>query len=129
MRQSVRVLTCLFCVIDKKEIRMSKKIFVGNLPHSTSNDQLKEVFEDFGSVSSASVITDRETGRSRGFGFVEMDSDDEAQSAIDGLNGTELEGRPLTVNEAKPRAEGGGNRGGGFRGGPRRDFNKGPKRY
>lgn len=108
---------------------MAKKIFVGNLPHSINNDQLKEIFAPFGNVISAKVISDRETGRSRGFGFVEMESDEEADAAIHGLNESEVEGRALSVNEARPREEGGGgNRGGrggggfgGNRGGPRRE--------
>jgi len=92
-------------------------IYVGNLPFQTSDSDLQEMFTPFGQVDRANVITDRETGRSRGFGFVEMSNDDEANKAIEGLNGTEMDGRALTVNVAKPRAErprtGGGYRGGG----------------
>lgn len=84
---------------------MAKKLFVGNLSHSINDDQLKEVFEPFGSVQSARVIMDRETRRSKGFGFVEMGSETEAQAAIDGLNTTEVSGRPITVKEARPREE------------------------
>ena len=86
-------------------------IFVGNLAFTTTEDDLAQLFEPFGTVSQARIATDRETGRSRGFGFVEMPDAIEAQAAIDGLNGTSLEGRPLTVNEARPRED---------RGGPRR---------
>ncbi len=79
-------------------------IFVGNLSFSTTNEDLQTAFAAFGAVESAQVIMDRQTGRSRGFGFVEMPDDGEAQAAISGMNGTELGERPLTVNEAKPRA-------------------------
>ena len=94
---------------------MSNKIYVGGLPYSTTDGQLQEIFSAHGSVESARVITDKFTGRSRGFGFVEMGTDDEAKKAIEALNGTELEGRTLTVNEARPqeRRTGGGG-GGGF---------------
>lgn len=85
-------------------------IYAGNLSYDTSEAGLRAAFEAFGSVKSAAVISDRDTGRSRGFGFVEMDDDSEAKAAIDGLNGTELDGRTLTVNEARPRAERGGGR-------------------
>ena len=93
-------------------------IYVGNLPYSASDDQLNTMFSEYGSVDSARVIMDRDSGRSKGFGFVEMSSDTEAQAAIEALNGQDLDGRPLTVNEARPRAErGGGGGGGGGRGG------------
>ena len=96
---------------------MSNKIYVGGLPYSTTEGQLQEVFAVHGAVESARVITDKFTGRSRGFGFVEMSTDDEAQKAIEALNGTELDGRTLTVNEARPqeRRPGGGGGGGGGR--------------
>ena len=94
---------------------MGKKLYVGNLSYDTSNDSLQEMFEAFGTVESAQIIMDRETGRSKGFGFVEMGSDQEAQAAINGLNGKEAGGRALTVNEARPREDRGG--GGGGRGG------------
>ena len=97
---------------------MAKNLYVGNLSYSTSQEQLQELFEAYGEVISANVITDRETGRSRGFGFVEMSNEDEANAAIDALNGQEVDGRTLTVNEARPRAPRGGDRGG--RGGGRR---------
>jgi len=80
------------------------RIYVGNLSYSTSQDAVREVFEEYGTVKHVTIVTDRETGRSRGFGFVEMSSDQEARAAIEGLNGTELAGRALTVNAAQPRA-------------------------
>lgn len=79
-------------------------IFVGNLSFNTTGDELQSAFSEFGSVESAQVIMDRQTGRSRGFGFVEMPDSGEAQTAISSMNGKDLDGRPLTVNEAKPRA-------------------------
>jgi RNA recognition motif-containing protein len=97
---------------------MAKNIYVGNLTWDTTADDLLALFQGYGAVARAQVITDRETGRSRGFGFVEMDNDAEAQKAIDELNGKPYRGRPLTVNEARPREErGGGGGGGGGRGG------------
>lgn len=94
---------------------MSKNIYVGGLPYSVEEDQLQSLFATYGTVESARVITDKYTGQSRGFGFVEMSSQDEAQQAIKSLNGTQLEGRTLTVNEARPQEKrsGGGNRNGG----------------
>ena len=92
-------------------------IYVGNLPVSTTDDELHDLFSQFGDIRRAQVITDRETGRSRGFGFVEMDDDEEAQSAITALNAQQYGGRPLTVNEAKPKEERGGGGGGGRGGG------------
>lgn len=82
---------------------MATKLFVGSLAWTTNDDSLKKFFESAGTVVSANVITDRESGRSRGFGFVEMSSDDEAKKAVNELNGKELDGRPIVVNEAKPR--------------------------
>lgn len=82
---------------------MSTKLFVGSLPWSVKDNTLQEIFEAHGTVVSAKIITDRETGRSRGFGFVEMENPDEAKSAIKALNDSELEGRKIVVNEAKPR--------------------------
>ncbi|HEY7425120.1 MAG TPA: RNA-binding protein [Gemmataceae bacterium] len=96
---------------------MAKNIYVGNLTWDATADDLLALFQSYGAVARAQVITDRETGRSRGFGFVEMDNDQEAQTAIDNLNGTPFRGRPLTVNEARPREERGGGGGGGGRGG------------
>jgi RNA recognition motif-containing protein len=99
-------------------------IYVGNLPFSTTSDSLNTLFSRFGTVSSASVATDRETGRSRGFGFVEMESEAEAKKAIEELDGTDIDGRRVTVNEARPRTErpfrsgGGGGGGGGYGGRP-----------
>lgn len=92
---------------------MAKKLYVGNLPYGTSDSELQRLFEEYGTVMSAQVIVDRDSGRSKGFGFVEMGNQEEAQSAIDGLNGQELNGRPLTVNEARPREDRGGRSGGG----------------
>jgi RNA recognition motif-containing protein len=93
---------------------MGRRLYVGNLPYSISNSELQQIFEPHGTVTSAQVIMDRDTGRSKGFGFIEMGTDAEAQKAIQALNGAEVEGRALTVNEARPKAEGGG--GGGGRG-------------
>ncbi len=93
---------------------MGQKLFVGNLPFSTTSEQLRELFSGVGGCESASVITDRATGQSRGFGFVEMSSPDDAERAIEELNGHELGGRKLTVNEARERTDSGG-RGGGRR--------------
>ena len=99
---------------------MGKKLYVGNLSYSVSSADLERMLSEYGTVQSAEVINDRATGRSKGFGFVEMNSDDEAQSAINALNGTDQGGRSITVNEAKPREprSGGGGYGGG---GGRRD--------
>jgi len=93
------------------------KLYVGNLPFSTSEDELRELFEQYGGVSTADIVMDRDTGRPRGFGFVEMPNDSEAQTAIDNLHGKPFGGRDLTVNEARPRQAGGGGGGGGGRGG------------
>ena len=90
----------------------SNKLYVGGLPYTVAEDQLQALFSEHGTVESAKVISDRMTGRSRGFGFVEMSSQEEAQEAIDKLNGTALEGRTLTVNEAKPREPRSGGGGG-----------------
>jgi len=94
---------------------VGKKLYVGNLSYNTSKGDLENLFSPHGTVQSAQVIMDRDTGRSKGFGFVEMGSDAEAQAAIQALSGKEVEGRALTVNEAKPREDRGG--GGGYRGG------------
>jgi RNA recognition motif-containing protein len=98
---------------------MGKKLYVGNLPYTVSDSDLQRMFEAHGSVVSAQVIMDRDTGRSKGFGFVEMGSDAEAQAAIAAMHESEVEGRPLTVNEARPKTEGGRSGGGGGRGGGR----------
>lgn len=98
---------------------MGSKLYVGNLAYSITASELEKMFGEQGTVSSAEVISDRDTGRSKGFGFVEMSTPEEAQKAIAALNGQELEGRALTVNEAKPREERprGGGGGGGYGGG------------
>ena len=109
---------------------MSSKLYVGNLPYSADDSSLRTNFAEYGDVTSAKVMMDRETGRSKGFGFVEMGSDAEAQAAINGMNGQAIDGRPLVVNEARPREErpggfgggggrssGGGGGGGGYGGG------------
>ncbi len=112
---------------------MGKKLYVGNLAYTVTDATLEQMFAAYGSVQSVQVIMDRDTGRSKGFGFVEMGSDQEAQAAIAALNGQQVEGRNLTVNEARPREDrgggGGGGRGGygggggrgGYGGGGRRD--------
>jgi RNA recognition motif-containing protein len=100
----------------QKKIRMN--IYVGNLSYEATEEDVRLAFEPFGQVESAIIIKDKYSGRSKGFGFVEMPSKDEAQSAIDGLNDTELKGKALNVNEARPRTENRGGRGG--RGGGRR---------
>jgi RNA recognition motif-containing protein len=106
-------------------------IYVGNLSHDASEDDLRHAFESFGQVSSATIIKDKFSGESRGFGFVEMPTKAEGQAAINGLNGQDLKGRPLKASEARPRTErsdrdggggGGGRRGGGSGGGGRRPF-------
>ena len=98
---------------------MGNKLYVGNLPFAATDDSLRELFAQAGAVNSATIITDRDTGRSKGFGFVEMSSDQEAADAITKFNGTNFEGRTITVNEARPKAprEGGGGGGGRDRGG------------
>jgi RNA recognition motif-containing protein len=96
---------------------MGKKLYVGNLSYQVDSSELEQLFGQHGTVVSAQIINDRDTGRSKGFGFVEMASDDEAQAAVAALNGQQHGGRALTVNEARPREEGGGGRGGGGGGG------------
>ncbi len=96
---------------------MTTKLFVGNLSYSTMDQQLRDAFSAFGSVSSATVVLDRMTGQSRGFGFVEFDSDDDARRAVKELDGTALDGRNINVNEARERSGGGGGRGFGGGGG------------
>jgi hypothetical protein len=109
---------------------MGNKLYVGNLAYSVRDEDLNDAFSQFGAVTSAKVMMDRETGRSKGFGFVEMGSDPEAQAAINGLNGQPIAGRAIVVNEARPREErpggfrspyGGGGAGGGAGGGGRRE--------
>jgi RNA recognition motif-containing protein len=97
---------------------MGRKLYVGNLAYGITDSDLQQLFEPHGTVQSAQVIMDRDTGRSKGFGFVEMGTDAEAQAAIEALSGAQVEGRNLTVNEARPREDrGGGGGGGGGRGG------------
>lgn len=122
---------------------MSTKLFVGNLAFKVTESDLEQLFSQHGTVTEALVMLDRQTGRSRGFGFVSMESADAAKTAIEALNGSQFEGRPLTVNEARPREErprreggggggyGGGDRGdrGGYRGGGGRDRDRGGDRY
>lgn len=105
---------------------MAQKLYVGNLPYSVNDESLKEMFSQAGTVSSAMIITDRMSGRSKGFGFVEMSSDQEAQAAIDMFNGKEVEGRALTVNEARPKED--RPRTGGFGGGNGRGRDFGGRR-
>jgi RNA recognition motif-containing protein len=113
---------------------VAKKLYVGNLPYSVSDSDLQTMFEPFGKVESAQVIVDRDTGRSKGFGFVEMGSAEEGQAAIQGMHDKDVGGRKLVVNEARPREErprggfGGGGGGGGGRGGRGGGFGGG-KRY
>ena len=102
---------------------MGRKLYVGNLPYSATEQDLSDKFAACGTVESAKLITDRDTGRSKGFGFIEMASDAEAQAAIDSLNGTDYDGRPMKVNEARPqqkRSGGGGGGRGGYGGGGNR---------
>ena len=102
------------------------RIYVGNLPFRATEDELRETFSEFGNVTSASIITDRETGRSRGFGFVEFSDDADGENAIKEMNGKDMQGRPLVVNEARerqPRSGGGG--GGGYGGGGGRGRRRG----
>ncbi|MGH9369782.1 MAG: RNA recognition motif domain-containing protein [Thermoanaerobaculia bacterium] len=95
------------------------KLYVGNLPYNTTEEDLRNLFSQYGNVESVAVVTDRDTGRSRGFGFVEFADDNEARNAITGLSGQEYGGRALTVNEARPKTGGGGGGRGGYGGRPR----------
>ena len=104
---------------------MAKKLYVGNLSYGMTDSDLRSMFEEYGFVESAQVIMDRESGRSKGFGFVEMGIQQEAEAAIKELNGKDVDGRALTVNEAKPREDRGGRSGGGGRGG----YGGGGRRY
>ena len=115
---------------------MSKKLYVGNLPYSMTDADMKSLFAQYGSVDSAAVLMDKMTGRSRGFGFVEMTNDEEALAAIEGLNGKDNDGRKLVVNEARPLADrpprrsfGGGGGRGGFGGGSRGGYGGGGGGY
>jgi RNA recognition motif-containing protein len=109
------------------ETKLGKKLYVGNLTYSATDADLERLFAPHGQIQSAQVVMDRDTGRSKGFGFVEMSSDEEAQAAIDDLNGKEEGGRKLTVNEAKPRESGGGRGGYGGGGGGRGGYGGGGK--
>lgn len=102
------------CALSLKEVMMSKKLYVGNLPYSATDQSLVDTFSQFGTVESARVIMDRDSGRSKGFAFVEMSSEAEATNSISRLNGSQMDGRAINVSEAKPQAprEGGGGRGG-----------------
>ena len=108
-----------------------KNVYVGNLPHSTNESELRELFQPHGDIERVSMVTDRDTGRARGFAFVEMTNDEEGQKAIVALNGSSLGGRTLIVNEAKPKADrprsGGGQRFGAGGGGRGRDDHRGPR--
>src|SRR5687767_3943240 len=103
---------------------MNNKLYVGNLSFNTTENDLQDTFSAHGTVTEANLITDRETGRARGFGFVTMSSDEEANKAVEALNGAELDGRTITVNIARPREERSGGGGGGSRG-PRREYSGG----
>jgi RNA recognition motif-containing protein len=105
---------------------MNNKLFVGNLSFNTTENDLQDAFAAHGTVLEANLVTDRVSGRARGFGFVTMSSDEEAQAAITGLQGTALDGRPLTVNVARPREERGNS---GFGGGARREYSGSANRY
>jgi RNA recognition motif-containing protein len=107
-----------------KEINMGKNLYVGNLSYDIDNSALEQLFSAHGTVESAKVIMDRDTGRSKGFGFVEMSTDEEAQASITALDGKDCGGRALKVNEARPREDKGGGRGGhgGYGGGGRRSY-------
>ncbi|HTQ39497.1 MAG TPA: RNA-binding protein [Pirellulales bacterium] len=110
-----------------RSVVVGKRLYVGNLSYSVTNESLEELFAQFGAVQSAQVVMDRDTGRSKGFGFVEMGDDNAAQEAIRGLNDQQHDGRPLTVNEARPREErsgGGGGRGGYGGGGGRGGYGR-----
>jgi len=110
-----------FCLLDVSPVRGQKEgatvknIFVGNLSFNTTEDELRQLFETYGQVDRVSILTDRETGRSRGFGFVEMTNAEEGEKAIAGLNGSQFGGRTINVNEARPKAERAGSGGGGGR--------------
>jgi len=117
--------TPAFDFFPTEDFLMSTKLYVGNLSYSVSNSELEQLFAPHGAVTSAHVITDRESGRSKGFGFVEMGSNEQAQAAISALHGKEIGGRNLTVNEARPRED---KPGGGFGGGGRRGGNFGGAR-
>lgn len=113
-----------FVKTDKLTQVMAKKLFVGGIPYSSNDDGLRAYFSQAGTVTSAQIMMDRDTGRSRGYGFVEMSSDEEAQNAVAMFNGKQFEGRDLTVNEARPREDrgAGARSGGGYSGGNQRSY-------
>jgi RNA recognition motif-containing protein len=117
----------IFRIFTLGALQLGKRLYVGNLGYGVSSSDLEQLFAEHGAVQSAQVITDRETGRSKGFGFVEMGTDQEAEDAIAALNGKNIEGRDLTVNEARPQEGGGGGRrsGGGYGGGGRGGYGGG----
>ena len=115
----ISALSCQIASRDSRERKMSNKLYVGNLSFRVTSEDLQEHFATAGTVESANVVMDRETGRSRGFGFVEMASEDDANNAIAQFNGTEYDGRNLVVNEARPREDRGGGGGRGNYGGNR----------
>jgi hypothetical protein len=116
--------------IGKVRRKMAKKLFVGNLPYSTTEDSLREMFSADGrNVSRVTIVTDRDTGRSRGFAFVEMATDEEAQAAASALNGKDMDGRALRVDIAHDKPAGGGGGGGGYRGGRGGGGGRGGDRY
>ncbi len=108
-------LDSLLCKFQKRVL--VKNIFVGNISFGATEDTVRSMFESYGTVDRVSVVTDRETGRAKGFGFVEMSNDSEGDQAIAALNGRELDGRAMNVNEARPKEDRGGGGGGGYRGG------------
>jgi cold-inducible RNA-binding protein len=112
-------------ILDAGVPLMGTKLYVGNLAYSVNDNGLKDLFSQYGNVRSAQVVKDRDTGRSKGFGFVEMEDSNDAKAAIENLNEHEHEGRPLTVNEARPREDRGGGGGGGNRGGGGGGYNRG----
>jgi cold-inducible RNA-binding protein len=113
------------CFALPEDIQMSVRLYVGNLPFSVTEQDLEDLFSQSGQVESTNIVTDRDTGRSRGFAFVEMDSREAADAAIQALNGYEMDGRSLTVNEARPKESRGGSRGGFGGGGGRGGYGGG----
>jgi RNA recognition motif-containing protein len=111
--------------LSNRSLNLSKKLYVGNLTYNVNESDLEALFTPFGAVQSAQIIVDRDTNRSKGFGFVEMETDAQAQAAIQALNGREHDGRNLTVNEAKPREARSGGGGGGYGGGRSRGYGGG----
>jgi RNA recognition motif-containing protein len=118
-------LAYIFYFYYLKRILMTKKLYVGNLSYSTTEDEVRQLFAEIGPVASVSLITDRMTGQLKGFGFVEMENDQDADKAIERLNNTQLGERNLTVNEARPRQDSGGDRRGNDRGGSRGGSSRG----